>query len=65
LLEGRILLKAAARVSSDQGVLVGAQKRSRGVLWTPRYFARSVGGAPLSALKQYIEQQKGAATCSR
>jgi putative transposase len=37
-------------------------RKSRGVLWTPSYFAGSVGGAPLSILKQYIEHQKGAAT---
>lgn len=30
----------------------------KGVLWSPSYFAGSVGGAPLSALKQYIEQQQ-------
>lgn len=33
-------------------------KKSRGVLWTPSYFAGSVGGAPLSVLRQYIEQQQ-------
>ncbi|MFI0400262.1 MAG: transposase, partial [Thiolinea sp.] len=26
-------------------------------LWSPSYFAGSVGGAPLSVLKQYVEQQ--------
>lgn len=26
-------------------------------LWSPSYFACSVGGAPISVLKQYIEQQ--------
>ena len=31
-------------------------KRS-GSLWSPSYFAGSVGGAPLTVLKQYIEQQ--------
>src|SRR5699024_12772737 len=31
-------------------------KRS-GALWSPSYFAGSVGGAPLAVLKQYIEQQ--------
>jgi putative transposase len=30
----------------------------RGVLWSPSYFAGSCGGAPLSIIKQYIEQQK-------
>lgn len=28
-----------------------------GVLWSPSYFAGSVGGAPIEVLKQYIEQQ--------
>lgn len=32
-------------------------RKSRGVLWTPSYFAGSVGGASLSILKQYIENQ--------
>jgi REP element-mobilizing transposase RayT len=39
-------------------------RKSRGVLWTPSSFAGPVGGAPLSILKQYIEQQEGAATSS-
>jgi putative transposase len=26
--------------------------------WSPSYFAASAGGAPLSAVKEYIEQQK-------
>src|SRR5215213_4759227 len=34
-------------------------RKSRGVLWTPSYFAGSVGGAPLTLLKQYIENQGG------
>ncbi|MCG8400658.1 MAG: IS200/IS605 family transposase [Firmicutes bacterium] len=29
----------------------------RGVLWSPSYFAGSCGGAPVSIIKQYIEQQ--------
>jgi putative transposase len=32
-------------------------RKSRGVLWSPSYFAGSVGGAPLSVLKAYIENQ--------
>src|SRR5215208_6462419 len=32
-------------------------RQSRGVLWTPSYFAGSVGGAPLAILTQYIESQ--------
>ena len=27
-------------------------------LWSPSYFAGSAGGAPLSIIKQYIEQQE-------
>ncbi|GBQ51806.1 transposase [Acetobacter ghanensis DSM 18895] len=30
----------------------------RGVLWSPSYFAASCGGAPLSIIRQYIEQQR-------
>ena len=30
----------------------------KGVLWSPRYFACSCGGAPISVVRQYIEQQK-------
>ena len=29
----------------------------RGVLWSPSYFAGSCGGAPVSIIKQYIEQE--------
>jgi len=28
------------------------------VLWSPSYFASSCGGAPISIIKQYIEQQE-------
>ncbi|MEQ2015637.1 IS200/IS605 family transposase [Photorhabdus bodei] len=30
----------------------------KGVLWTPSYFAGSCGGAPISIILQYIEQQQ-------
>ena len=30
----------------------------RGVLWSPSYFAGSVGGASISVVRQYIEQQQ-------
>lgn len=30
----------------------------KGVLWSPSYFAASCGGAPISIIKQYIEDQK-------
>ena len=29
-----------------------------GTLWSPSYFAGSCGGAPISVIRQYIEQQK-------
>jgi putative transposase len=29
-----------------------------GALWSPSYFAGSWGGAPLSIIRQYIEQQR-------
>lgn len=29
-----------------------------GALWSPSYFAGSCGGAPISVIRQYIEQQK-------
>ena len=30
----------------------------KGVLWSPSYFAGSCGGAPISIIKQYVEQQR-------
>ena len=30
----------------------------KGVLWSSSYFASSCGGAPISVVRQYIEQQK-------
>jgi len=29
-----------------------------GALWAPSYFAGSCGGAPISVIRQYIEQQQ-------
>jgi len=34
------------------------KKYWKGVLWSPSYFAGSCGGAPLTVIKQYIEQQQ-------
>jgi putative transposase len=34
-------------------------KRRLPTLWTNSYFVSTVGGAPLSAIKQYVENQKG------
>lgn len=35
-------------------------KRRLPTLWTTSYFVATVGGAPLSIIKQYIENQRGA-----
>jgi putative transposase len=35
-----------------------ARRFWRGHLWSPSYFAGSVGGAPLSVLRQYIQNQQ-------
>lgn len=34
-----------------------ANRYYKNVLWSPSYFAASCGGAPLSVIKQYVEQQ--------
>lgn len=48
----RLLKKEFPQISAFWSV-----RKSRGVLWTPSYFAGSVGSAPLTILKQYIENQ--------
>lgn len=35
-----------------------APRYYQGVLWSPSYFAASCGGAPLSIIRQYIEDQR-------
>ncbi|MCR9228194.1 MAG: transposase [Flavobacteriaceae bacterium] len=35
-----------------------SKKYYKGTLWSPSYFAGSVGGAPLETVKKYIEDQK-------
>lgn len=35
-----------------------ARRYWKGVLWSPSYFAASCGGAPISVIRQYIEQQR-------
>jgi len=35
-----------------------ARRYWKDVLWSPSYFAASAGGAPLSVLKQYVENQR-------
>jgi putative transposase len=45
----RLLRKALPEIAS---------KYWKGILWSPSYFAASCGGAPISIIKQYIENQK-------
>jgi putative transposase len=40
-----------------------AGRYSKGVLWSPSYFAASCGGAPLSVIAEYIKSQRAAASC--
>jgi putative transposase len=35
-----------------------ARRYHNGVLWSPSYFAASCGGAPLSVIRQYVENQR-------
>jgi putative transposase len=37
---------------------IAAKYYYKGVLWSPSYFAGSCGGAPISIIRQYIEQQQ-------
>lgn len=37
----------------------------KGVLWSPSYFAASCGGAPISIVRQYVEQQRRASRDAR
>jgi putative transposase len=34
------------------------KKYWKGKLWSPSYFAGSCGGAPISVIRQYVEQQR-------
>ena len=57
----------AALVNSLKGVSSRLLRKERpdiehrywqGMLWSPSYFAASCGGAPITIIKQYIEQQQ-------
>jgi putative transposase len=39
-----------------------ASRYFEGVLWSPSYFAASTGGAPLEAVRRYVEQQRASTT---
>lgn len=51
------IVNALKGVSSRRYGQAGLPKPHRTHLWSPSYLAASVGGAPLSVLKQYIENQ--------
>jgi len=61
-------LAVSALVNSLKGVSSRLLRKERpdirdrfyykGVLWSPSYLAASCGGAPISIIKQYIEQQQ-------
>lgn len=60
-------VSVSSLVNSLKGVSSRLLRKSRpdlahrywsGVLWSPSYFAASCGGAPISVVRQYIEQQK-------
>lgn len=60
-------LAISALVNSLKGVSSRLLRKERpdirdrywkGVLWSPSYFASSCGGAPISIIRQYIEQQQ-------
>jgi putative transposase len=48
---------SARRLRADYSERVN-RASMRGHFWSPSYFAASCGGAPLSIVRQYIEQQQ-------
>jgi putative transposase len=51
------ITNALKGVSSRKYGQKGFRKPSEEALWSPSYFASSVGGAPLAILKKYIQDQ--------
>lgn len=55
------LVNSLKGVSSRRLRQVRPEVRGRyfkGVLWSPSYFSASCGGAPISVIRQYVEQQR-------
>lgn len=48
---------ASSRVLRKERPDIAKRFYYKGVLWSPSYFASSCGGAPISIVRQYIEQQ--------
>ena len=53
---GRLIKGRSSHVLREEFPVL---KRKLPTLWTNSYFVSTVGGAPLSVIKQYIENQKG------
>lgn len=51
------IVNALKGVASRRYGQAGYKKPHKEVLWSPSYFAVSVGGAPVEVLKQYIKNQ--------
>lgn len=51
------IANALKGVSSRRYGQAGNKKPHKEALWSPSYFALSVGGAPIEVLKQYIKEQ--------
>jgi putative transposase len=51
-------LKGVSSRRLRQAMPAVANRYYKGVLWSPSYFAASCGGAPLSIIRQYIEEQR-------
>jgi putative transposase len=52
------IVNALKGVSSRRYGQEGYKKPHKEALWSPSYFAISVGGAPLETLKEYIKNQE-------
>lgn len=57
------IVNALKGVSSRRYGQAGKTKPHKEALWSPSYFAVSVGGAPIEVLKQYIENQSRERKC--
>jgi hypothetical protein len=59
---GRALQTAGGQIGGDTGKAVLRQRyrvrTHRDHLWSPSYFAGSCGGAPMSIIRQYVENQR-------
>ena len=54
----KLVRRAKGRTSHDLRAEFPSLKRRLPTLWTNSYFVATTGGAPLSAIKQYVENQR-------